>query len=222
MSVDAIGFEVLEGVLSAQEAAHFISLLDKLELAPQKGGIRRIETLVPEVDGLARSSRLKGIAQQHLNDEPSLVRVIYFNKSPKHNWSATWHQDRTVAVTERFEEDGWGPWTKKAGAWHVQPPVEVLENMITIRVHLDPATKQNGCLKIAASSHKLGLLRSDEVREHTDRHQVIYCETNTGGAVVMRPHVLHASEKSTSNDSRRVLHFEYASFQLPKGISWAA
>jgi ectoine hydroxylase-related dioxygenase (phytanoyl-CoA dioxygenase family) len=212
---------MIESVLSVQEAARFVSLLDSLKVEPLRGGIRRIEQLVPEVATLARSSRLLAIAKQHLLGQPHLVRAIYFDKSPDNNWFVTWHQDRTVAVSDRFEMEGWGPWSLKAGAWHVQPPIEVLESMITIRVHLDSATTSNGCLKIAPGSHRLGLLASDGVLEHIDKNQVVYCEASVGGAVVMRPHVLHASEKSTSNAPRRVLHFEYCSFQLPEGIAWA-
>jgi hypothetical protein len=36
----------------------------------------------------------------------------------------------------------------------------------------------------------------------------------------MRPMLLHASSKSTSSRSRRVLHLEYAGFDLPAGMKW--
>lgn len=221
MSLDSAGFEIIENVLSAQEAAQFRFLLSSLKLKPLRGGIRRIEQVVPEVATLARSSKLLAIAQKHLTGQPHLVRAIYFDKSPDNNWFVTWHQDRTVAVSDRFEMEGWGPWSLKSGAWHVQPPIEVLEKMITIRVHLDSATTSNGCLKIARGSHRLGLLASDGVLEQIDKNRVEYCEALAGGAVVMRPHVLHASEKSISNAPRRVLHFEYSIYQLPEGIAWA-
>jgi ectoine hydroxylase-related dioxygenase (phytanoyl-CoA dioxygenase family) len=219
--LDKLGFEIIEGVLSSQEAERLVSLLDSQKIAPLRGGIRRIEQLVPAVAVLAQSSRLLAIAKLHILGQPHLVRAIYFDKSPENNWFVTWHQDRTVAVSERFEKAGWEPWSLKAGAWHVQPPIEVLESMITIRVHLDAATADNGCLKIAPGSHRLGLLASEAVLEYVDRNQVVFCETPVGGAVVMRPHALHASEKSRSNAARRVLHFEYCSFQLPDGITWA-
>ena len=81
-----------------------------------------------------------------------------------------------MAVSDRFEMEGWGPWSLKAGAWHVQPPIEVLESMVTIRVHLDSASTINGCLKIAPGSHRLGLLASDAVLEDFDKNLVTYCE----------------------------------------------
>lgn len=222
MSLETAGFAVIEGVLSAQDTEHLLSLLTRQKLEPLRGGIRRIEHLVPDVAALACSPQLTRIARKHLSGAQHLVRAIYFDKNPENNWFVTWHQDRTVAVSDRFDMVGWGPWSRKADVWHVQPPLDVLENMVTIRVHLDAATTANGCLKIAPGSHRLGLIPSDKVLEHIDQHKVVYCEVPAGGVVVMRPHVLHASGKSITRAPRRVLHFEYSSFQLPTGIQWAA
>lgn len=222
MNLESVGFELIDRVLSDQDREHLLSLLRHQKLEPLRGGIRRIEQLVPEVAALARSSQLIRIVKEHLSGEPGLVRTIYFNKTPESNWFVTWHQDRTVAVSDRFEMEGWGSWSLKAGAWHVQPPLEVLESMVTIRVHLDAATTVNGCLKISPGSHRLGLIPSHKILENIDNLQVVYCEAPAGGVVVMRPHVLHASEKSLTTSPRRVLHFEYSSFQLPEDIEWAA
>jgi len=43
----------------------------------------------------------------------------------------------TIAVRERREAEGFGPWSEKEGVPHVQPPAEILEKMVAIRVHLD-------------------------------------------------------------------------------------
>lgn len=222
MSIDSAGFEVFENVLSVQDSEQLLVSLNRLKLEPLRGGIRRIEQLLPEVAELAYSPQLLRIAEGHLPGQAKLVRAIYFNKSPDNNWLVTWHQDRTVAVSKRFDCEGWGPWSYKAGVWHVQPPLQVLEQMITLRVHLDAASVGNGCLKILPGSHHMGLLASDKVAEKIDKSQVLYCETAVGGVVAMRPHILHASEKSTTDAQRRVLHFEYSCFQLPSGIAWAA
>ena len=222
MKFDDIGFTVIDELISADEAQALLSELSELKLEPMRGGIRRIEQLLPAVDELSMSARLISVAQQYLDGSPELVRAIYFDKSPDNNWLVTWHQDRTVAVSRRFDLEGWGPWSVKAGAVHVQPPVEVLDNMITIRIHLDPATRANGCLKVLPGSHRVGLLPSNEVYEQIDKEQVVYCEFETGSAVVMRPHIMHASEKSTSDQPRRILHFEYSSYKLPEGIQWSA
>ena len=93
--------------------------------------------------------------------------------------------------------------------------------MITIRVHLDAATAANGCLKIIPGSHRFGLLVSGELQERINKDHAVYCEVPAGGALVMRPHILHSSEKSVEILPRRVLHFEYSSYRLPEGITWA-
>ena len=217
---DEVGFEIIDSLLSAEQAEFFNALLAKQELKPLRGGIRHIDKLVPEVAQLALSPLLLSTAHNYLPSSPSLVRAIYFDKSPENNWYVTWHQDRTVSVSDRFEMNDWAPWSTKDGVLHVQPPLNVLEQMVTIRIHLDPANKGNGCLKIIPKSHQLGLLHSSEVSSQVNDDEVVFCEVPKGGAVIMRPHILHASEKAVDDAPRRVLHFEYSSYQLPEGVTW--
>ena len=103
----------------------------------------------------------------------------------------------------------------------MQPPVDVLENMVTIRISLDASDKNNGCLKFLAGSHKMGIIKSTDMLEFTKHKAAIYCETSVGSALVMRPHIVHGSEKAISQKPRRVLHFEYAGYTLPNDIEWA-
>jgi hypothetical protein len=222
MSFEEAGYEVIEDMISPALAQSLLAGLTRLNLEPLSGGIRRIDKLVPQVADLACSSRFISTARRYLPGQPQLVRAIYFDKSPGNNWFVTWHQDRTVAVSKRFEAEGWGPWSIKSGTWHVHPPLKVLQNMVTLRVHLDPATLFNGCLKIIPGSHNIGLLPADMVQDHIDGERVVYCESPAGGAVVMRPHILHSSEKSSDSMPRRILHFEYSCYPLPEGISWNA
>ncbi len=222
MAIAEAGYELIDELLTAGEVEGLLADLTKQQLQPLRGGIRRIEQLVPQVAALARSQKLLSIASSHLPGQPELVRAIYFDKSPENNWYVTWHQDQTVSVSERFESAGWGPWSVKADAWHVQPPLDVLDQMVTIRIHLDPATVSNGCLKVIPGSHRLGLINVEQVLEHVSKEKVVYCESPLGGAVVMRPHILHASEKAVSATPRRILHFEYSSYKLPEGASWSA
>ncbi|HEY5993738.1 MAG TPA: phytanoyl-CoA dioxygenase family protein [Gallionellaceae bacterium] len=216
------GFAMVEEMISPAMAQMLLAELARQDMEPLSGGIRRIDKLVPEVAELAHSPHFIATAQRHLPGQPELVRAIYFDKSPDNNWFVTWHQDRTVSVSTRFEAEGWGPWSVKSGNWHVQPPLEVLQNMVTLRVHLDPATRSNGCLKVIPGSHNIGLLRADRAQEHIDQERIVYCESPAGGAVIMRPHILHSSEKALNAMPRRILHFEYSSYRLPDGIFWNA
>lgn len=213
------GYVLLPGVLDEAQIEPLLQDLQRLQLQPLRGGIRRIEQLSAPVAALAVSAQLLQRVQAHLPAPARLVRAIYFNKTPLNNWLVSWHQDRTVAVTRRFEADGWGPWSQKEGIWHVQPPLHVLEQMVTLRLHLDDAGRNNGCLKLVPGSHRLGLLRSDECAAAAE--DAVYCEARRGDVLLMRPHLLHASDKASAPDNRRILHFEYCGFELPEGVGWA-
>lgn len=56
-----------------------------------------------------------------------LVRILVFDKTPALNWGVPWHQDRTVALRERHDLPGFGPWSVKEGVPHAEPPVALLE-----------------------------------------------------------------------------------------------
>jgi hypothetical protein len=66
------------------------------------------------------------------------------------NWSVAWHQDRTIAVMERVDVEGFGPWTVKSGLLHVAPLFDLLAGMLTLRVHLDPVPETNAPLLVGA------------------------------------------------------------------------
>jgi hypothetical protein len=46
------------------------------------------------------------------------------------------------------------------------------------------------------------------------------CTATQGDAYLMRPLLLHASSRSTSDRQRRMLHFEYAGGELPGSLQW--
>jgi ectoine hydroxylase-related dioxygenase (phytanoyl-CoA dioxygenase family) len=93
-----------------------------------------------------------------LGDAAFVARATLFNKTPDANWKVPWHQDVTIAVKEKREAEGYGPWSVKAGVVHVQPPSEVLERMLTVRVHIDPCHATNGALKVMPGSLDSGSL----------------------------------------------------------------
>ena len=104
------------------------------------------------------------VAASMLGPRARAVRAILFDKTADRNWALGWHQDRTIVVEARANADGFGPWTVKAGLIQVEPPFDILERMVTLRVHLDPVDASNAPLRIVPASHKLG-------RIPRDRHQ---------------------------------------------------
>jgi ectoine hydroxylase-related dioxygenase (phytanoyl-CoA dioxygenase family) len=155
-----------------------------------------------------------------LGDDAFVARATLFNKTPDANWKVPWHQDVTIAVKEKREAEGYGPWSVKAGVVHVQPPSEVLERMLTVRVHIDPCHATNGALKVMPGSHRFGKLDQNNVDVYLDEQRSVCCTANAGDALLMRPLLLHASSAAVEPTHRRVLHFDYAAGDLVEGLHW--
>ena len=109
---------------------------------------------------------------------------------------------------------------KKAGICHVQPPIEILEKMIALRIHLDDADETNGALKVVPKSHKNGRLRADEIQNLLKANETELCGIKRGEAFLMRPMLVHASSKGTNPKHRRVIHIEYSTENLPNGLEF--
>jgi len=222
-SVQALeyGYEIITEFLSRDQLISINREMDSVEFSAKAGGIRNAEKKYSSIHDLANSEQLHIQANKYLPGASNLVRAILFNKTTENNWLVTWHQDRTIAVSERFEKSLWGPWSVKDGVLHVQPPVGVLNQMVTFRIHLDDTSQENGCLKILPKSQKLGILDHASIQDYVRNHNSVICEAPAGSALVMRPHILHSSSKASNPSQRRVLHLEYSSFKLTSGVAWA-
>jgi len=171
------------------------------------------------VRNLAVSQPVKQTVATLLGRECFAVRGILFNKTPNSNWKVMWHQDRTIAVRERKDAPHFGPWTVKAGVPHVQPPAAVMAKMLAIRLHLDESHERNGPLRVVPGSHKAGCLSAEEIATWKERPSVI-CTVPKGGALLMRPLLVHASSSSVKPEPRRVIHLEFATDELPYELEW--
>ena len=215
------GFSLERNFMSANWISQILNDIEQTQLDIDVTGIRHIDKKLKSVSTYLASEEFSNNAKSYLSSQHKLVRAILFNKTPETNWYVTWHQDRTVSVSEKFENPEWKSWSLKEGVLHVQPPLAVLENMVTIRIHLDQTTKENGCLKVIPGSHLSGLLSQDQITEIVSREEPAYCEAVAGDALIMRPHLLHASSKSADPSQRRVLHLEFSDWVLSAGVSWA-
>ncbi len=214
-NIEQHGFSFSHGVLSADEVRELVSLLGPVSSAGRRGLLA-----LPAVAELARSARVLELVRPHLPSEPFPVRAIYFDKSPEKNWLVPWHQDLTLALRARAEVPGFGPWSVKDGIPHVQPPIELLRQMLTVRLHLDDADENNGALRVLPGSHRFGRLDAPQIQALRDEHADFLYAASAGDALLMRPLLLHASSRSNSDRHRRILHIEYASSALPSGLEW--
>jgi ectoine hydroxylase-related dioxygenase (phytanoyl-CoA dioxygenase family) len=122
-------------------------------------------------------------------------------------------------VQDRRDVPGFGPWTTKDGVAHVQPPVEILRTMLAVRLHLDTSGPDNGPLRVLAGTHGSGRLGATEITA-ASKARAVTCVVPQGGALVLRPLLLHASSACQEARPRRVIHLEFAVSGLPAGLEW--
>jgi ectoine hydroxylase-related dioxygenase (phytanoyl-CoA dioxygenase family) len=226
--IETNGFTILNRYLDAESIEIPIQDLTDLNLTASRAGVRNLLELVPNVRLLANSHKIRSLVEPILGDRAQLVRGIFFDKQPGVNWKVPWHQDLTIAVKQRLDLPDYHPWSVKAGIPHVQPPIAILEQMLTVRIHLDRTDESNGALKVIPGSHCQGRLMAIDIDRHKQSNPMISIDCEAGGILLMRPLLLHASSMATrssqsavnSSMHRRVIHLEYAAAQLADGLDW--
>jgi ectoine hydroxylase-related dioxygenase (phytanoyl-CoA dioxygenase family) len=225
------GYAILDGVAAPDRVADLIEATrdyasgthdGRLDRRGEVYGGRDLLWRKPEIARLARSPELTAIAEAVLGPGAFAVRGLFFDKTPTVNWNLPWHQDLTIAVRERREVPGFGPWTLKGGIPHAHAPAELLSRMVTIRLHLDDCGPASGPMRVLPGSHAAGKLDPGAIATWTARSDslAVDCLVPAGGVVVMRPLILHASASGTGPGHRRVVHLEYAAEALPGGLEW--
>jgi ectoine hydroxylase-related dioxygenase (phytanoyl-CoA dioxygenase family) len=182
-------------------------------------GVRNLLEICPAVRALAARDGIRQFVTAILGEHAFAVRAIFFDKVADANWSLFGHQDNVIAVAQRRDVPGYTGWSQKAGIWQVQPPVEVLANMVSIRVHLDACGANDGPLRVLPGSHRAGWI-DEQLDDWKARVPEVVCEVGCGGVVAMCPLTLHASARSDCAGHRRVIHVEYATAALPGGLEW--
>lgn len=219
--LDERGYAITSPVISPERIA---ALIDELGLADvsteRRGGLRPRLSEHAALRELATRSAMCEAAAGVLGPECFPVRALFFEKTPGANWKVAWHQDLTIAVRERRDVPGFGPWTEKDGVMHVQPPAGVLERMVTVRLHLDVCHADNGPVRVIPGSHRHGRLSSSAIAAWREREPEVVCGVDLGGLLVMRPLLLHASSPCLAPQRRRVVHIEYADAPLAGGLQW--
>ena len=169
---------------------------------------------------LASTGPVGQVAASVLGQQCFPVRAILFDKSADQNWSLGWHHHRTIAVRQRIDAEGFGPWSVKSGMVHVEPPFDLLAGMVTVRVHLDAVPKTNAPLLVAPGSHKRGRIPTADIPEVVRQCGIITCLAAAGDLWLYATPILHASDAAVAPLHRRVLQIDYAVGQLPGGLEW--
>jgi ectoine hydroxylase-related dioxygenase (phytanoyl-CoA dioxygenase family) len=203
------GFAVIPPVLGSRELEDLGRAIDAGPHRSRAGARHLLRE--PTVAAVARDHRLVDIASGVLGAAAIPFRATFFDKSREANWLVVWHQDTALPMQHRFDEPGWGPWSRKAGILYAHAPAPALERVVALRVHLDDSGSHNGPLRVLPGSHRRGVLTDAAIAELKARVPPADCLVDAGGVLVMRPLLVHSSSKSETDAPRRVLHLEYAS-----------
>lgn len=216
------GFEIMDDIFNREETEQIVKTI---ETSPRKSlnfrqssdvfAIRQVFREIPNLKNLVFNQQLQRVIRNNFGNDYFLVKAIYFDKPALSNWFVSYHQDLSIAVNKKATVSGYNNWTQKNDQYNVQPPVEILESVYTIRIHLDDCTKENGALFVISGSHKYGISRNPAGGTE------FACEVKKGGIMIMQPLLWHASRKSTIDRNRRVLHLEFCNRPLPEPIDWA-
>ena len=223
------GFELIESVFTHSECEDIRRQLDvrmqedkdQFNVRQSRGTVfaaRNILEICPEVLQWWSKPVLQQLLGNVLGTEFGLVRVLYFDKPSDRSWSLPFHKDMTIAVKDNsLPSKCFSKPTTKAGVQHVEASPQLLENMLTLRIHLDRVTNDNGPLQVIPGSHKNG--KQSQASSLTPAK--ILCDA--GDVLAMRPLISHGSAHSNPEKKmhRRILHLEFCGTrELPDGFEW--
>ncbi|SHM05482.1 phytanoyl-CoA dioxygenase family protein [Hymenobacter psychrotolerans] len=220
------GYATLPGIFSTEEVAQLLQTIESAETSSanfrRSQNVFAIRNLLGEIPQLREQLLTPGLrkvlAALFPGATPHLTKAIYFDKPAGSNWLVAWHQDVMIAVNKRREIAKYGPWSTKGGETTVLPPREILEGIITLRLHLDDCDATNGALRVVPGSHRHGVISNEQHPDFTPH--ALTCAVPAGGLMLMQPLTLHASNRSTSRQPRRVIHLEFSAAELPAGLEW--
>jgi len=220
------GFSVISNVFSEEEIERIFDVINNIDTSKETFrksedlfAIRQFLKEIPEVKDLVFNENIKNIIREIFGDQYFVVKSIYFDKPEKSNWYVAYHQDLTISVDKKIELPHFGPWTTKQNQFAVQPPLDILENIYTIRIHLDDTDEYNGALKVIPRSHAKGIYRPETIDWNIETEHI--CTVERGGVMIMKPLVLHGSNRTTNGKKRRVIHIEFSDRELPEEIQWS-
>jgi len=220
------GYTILDNIFTSEEVALIITKISEANSSRPTFrktndlfAIRQFLKEVPVIQPLIFTAKLNAVIKKYFGHNYFVIKSIYFDKPEKSNWFVAWHQDLTISVDKKINLPGFGPWTSKQDQFAVQPPLDILENIFTIRIHLDDTDENNGALKVIPGSHLKGIYRRTEIDWETKNEAI--CKVKIGGIMIMRHLLLHSSNRTLNNNKRRVIHIEFSDRLLPDGLLWA-
>lgn len=223
--IEQEGFSAIDHFFTIEEIENILAVINAVDTSGPTFrktndlfAIRQFLKEVPDVIDTIFNHKLVDLISKLFGNNFFVVKSIYFDKPENSNWFVSYHQDLTISVDKKLNIEGFGPWTSKHNQFAVQPPLQVLQDNFTIRIHLDDTNETNGALKVISKSHLKGIYRPETIDWNIEKE--VTCNVSKGGIMFMKPLLLHASGKTTNNNKRRVIHIEFSKSKLPDGLNW--
>jgi len=220
------GFTVVDNIYAEEEIDQISNAIQQADASnptfrksTDLFAIRQFFKEVPQSIVTVFNKKLTTLIAEYFGHDFFVVKSIYFDKPATSNWFVSYHQDLTISVDKKIELSGFGPWTVKQNQFAVQPPLKILEDNFTIRIHLDDTIEQNGALKVIPHSHQKGIYRPETI-DWTKENEIT-CSVKRGGIMIMKPLLLHSSGRTINNNKRRVIHIEFSRSILPNQLQWS-
>ncbi len=214
------GFALVRGLVNLHDVNDLSQAIAPQATASCSAGVRGLAGKVPAIGLLAQTHNIRQPVDIILDPSARLVRSILFRKDAQVNWHVNWHQDVTIAVDGTTDDPQYSAWSTKERVTHVQPPLSVLQRMLTVRIHLDVTDEDNGALCVIPGSHRMGRIAASEVATVAKDAEQTICRAQPGDALLFHPLLVHASHKASSDRPRRIIHLEYCDAPLAQGLSW--
>jgi phytanoyl-CoA hydroxylase len=206
------GFLVVETLLEPAEVQRLLARLDRviadggrpaairvqvepgLAGSPEAQGaradsIRKVEGLAehdPVFHSLARDPRLLRVFRDLLGPDLKLFRDALMMKPARHGSAKPYHQDSAY--------------------WAIEPPA-----LASCWLALDPATTENGCMRVLPGSHRWGALEHQHLADYQvdeaglDTAGEVSVPLSAGGALFFHSMLLHATAPNASPRPRRAM-----------------
>jgi ectoine hydroxylase-related dioxygenase (phytanoyl-CoA dioxygenase family) len=186
------GFAIVDAIYTQKEVNAILAIIEAVDSSSPAFrktddlfAIRQFLKEVPQAIPSIFNSNLKILIKSLFGEGYFAVKSIYFDKPELSNWFVAWHQDLTIVVDQKKDLPGYGPWTVKHNQFGVQPPLDILEDNFTIRIHLDDAGADNGALKVIPGSHGKGIYRPETINWQKETETL--CSVTAGDVMIMRP-----------------------------------
>lgn len=223
--IENVGFTTIKNVFSDGQIEEILQLINQSDTSRKtfrkSADLFAIRQFLKEVPGIAElilNDEFKMLIQNVFGQDYFVIKSIYFDKPEQSNWFVSYHQDLTISVDKKVELDDYTKWTVKQDQFSVQPPLDMLKQIFTVRIHLDDTDESNGALKVVPGSHLKDIYRPEDIDWANETEHI--CDVPKGGVMIMKPLLLHSSSRTTNNNKRRVIHIEFCNQELHAELKW--